>query len=444
MSNNFEKRFRHHLLQRCGVNEQLRILVGLSGGADSVALLHLLKAAGHTTIAAHCNFNLRGSESDADEAFVRGLCRKEGIEVHVQSFDTTAYARSHKLSIEMAARELRYRWFQQLMAQHNCALLATGHHGNDAIETFFLNLSRGTGVRGLTGMDYRREQLIRPLLFASADEIRNFCKERALSWREDATNSETLFVRNKIRHRIQPLFEELNPSFFATMQHNLDHLRELAAFFDTEMEKLRNEWVAQEGDTHLIPLRLLREHPQKNSVLFELLRPYGFNSKVAQQIAEGLDSEPGRQFFSATHRLVIDRYNLLLVKDQENDQNRYILEGGCKQLTVPLSLKWASYPKTEAFILSKNPHEVQLDAELIDFPLYLRKARPGDRFIPLGMTGFKKISDFYVDQKLSLLQKEDTWLLTNGHDILWVVGHRIDERYKITPSTRTILHLTLT
>ena len=435
--------FRNYMTDRCGVNTSDRILVALSGGADSVALLHLLLQNGFNCVAAHCNFTLRRHESDEDELFVKELCRNWDIELHTIRFDTQAYSKDHKISIEMAARELRYQWFEQLLVEVDAKYLATGHHGSDAIETFLLNLVRGTGIKGLTGMAWRNQHIIRPMLAASAGEVLHYCRSKHLDFRTDSSNMETHYQRNKIRHQIVPLLEELNPSFFETMQHNMTYLREAEQIFAAEIQRVKEQMVAETEDALLIPIRLINEHPQKQTMLYEILRPYGFPGQIMPSIIDSLSGIPGKQFFSATHRLVIDRYNLILVAQSQPEPEVYALEGGQTHMDQPLKMALRQFEKPSDYSFPKENWKVHLDADLIDFPLIIRKMQAGDKFQPLGMQQFKKISDFFVDQKMSLIDKEKIWLLTNGVDIIWVMGQRIDNRFKITPATKNILELEL-
>jgi tRNA(Ile)-lysidine synthase len=441
LSKQFIYHFRDALQLQCGITEKSRILVTISGGADSVALLHLLKNAGQTCIAAHCNFNLRGAESDEDEAFVIALCQQFNIELHTVSFQTREVAQQRKISIEMAARDLRYQWFEKLSDQLNIQYIATGHHGDDAIETFFLNLTRGTGLKGLTGIAWRKEKLIRPLLYASSEEIKQYCRENNLNYRTDSTNSDIQILRNKIRHQIMPLFKEMNPSFFATMQKNISYLEEACELMAFESKKFQNESMAKEGDTVIIPIQLLKQHPQKQTVAFDILKDYGFSGAQISPIIKSMESIPGKQFLSASHRLLVDRYNLIITPISPKDETQYVINSDDQTISKPIHLSFTQFQKTNEFKFSKRPDVAHLDAELIDFPLYLRHAESGDRFIPLGMNNFKKLSDFFIDEKYSLIEKENCWLLINGEAIVWVIGQRIDNRYKITPKTKTILEI---
>lgn len=437
----FKSRFNQALLARCDVKANDRILVAVSGGADSVALLHLLVGAGLYCEVTHCNFSLRGDESDGDELFVRQLCDENNLICHVIKFDTVDVASKQKVSIEMAARDLRYNWFNALMAQHGMDVLATGHHGNDAIETFFLNLTRGTGIKGLAGISWKRGNLIRPLLFAQSADIIAYCKANGLAFRTDSSNIDTNILRNKLRHQIIPLFEDINPAFFQTMLSNMLLLSEVSEVFTNEVERFKETVVASEEGAVLISLSLLAKHPQRKSLLFEILRPYGFKGAVMDSILSGLDGIPGKQYFSETHRLVRDRYNLILVEREALTQPVFYIQAGEIAITSPLKLAIRVFDRTPDFKYSTHPEVAHFDADLIDFPLEIRSWKNGDQFQPLGMTHFKKLSDYFVNEKFTLIEKEKTWLLISNNDIIWVIGKRLDNRYKVTSLTKHVLEI---
>lgn len=443
MKNNFQIQFQQALEEKCNVLSHNTILVALSGGADSVALLHLLKEANIQCTAAHCNFHLRGAESDEDEEFVKELCKQLNIPLRTIDFQTVEYAEKQKISIEMAARKLRYAWFDDLAKELGVDLIATGHHGDDAIETFFLNLTRGTGIKGLTGISWRRGNIIRPLLFASAQEIKDYCQENSLSFRTDSTNQETIFYRNKIRSEIIPLFKEMNPSFFTTMQNNMEYLKESREIIEDELTKIQLQITAREGDSFLIPISVIKKYAHRRSLILDLLQPYGFSGQQIHQIVKTADTLPGKQFLSSTHRLVVDRFNLILTPISEQDKNRYSVSDGVARIKHPLHLTFKKYLRTAEFQFSKDPKLIHLDADLLEFPLFLRHPLVGDKFQPLGMSNFKKLSDFFIDEKLSIIEKEETWLLLNGEEIVWVIGRRIDNRFKITHRTKNILEIEL-
>ncbi len=436
----------HHYIReilqtRCNVVSEDRLLVAVSGGADSMALLHLLHATGRELEVAHCNFLLRDSESDGDMQLVKDYCAQLDITLHVKRFETEAYAEENKVSIEMAARDLRYEWFNDLLEQQGLNAIVTGHHGHDSIETFFLNLVRGAGVKGLSGMSFRNDNIIRPLLECSSDEVQEYCKVKQIPYREDSSNSDTKFLRNKIRHEVIPVLESINPSFFKTMLNNMSHIKEAEQLLENEVDRFRNEILVEEHGKVLIPISKLELFPQKQSILFEVLRPYGFNTTVVDDLVAHLDGISGKQFFSETHRLIKDRHNLLVVKRENIDVDHFWLDEGETQ--SPLSIGVKLYDIPEDFKFSKDNNLVQLDADTIELPLLVRKWKQGDSFMPLGMSKFKKVSDFFIDNKFSLLEKEEAWLIVSGEDIIWIAGHRIDDRVKTTKRTKRILELKL-
>ncbi|MGM0375599.1 MAG: tRNA lysidine(34) synthetase TilS [Bacteroidota bacterium] len=432
------------VLESCGVEKEQPMLVALSGGADSMALLHILLKLGYVCHAAHCNFHLRGEEANDDERFVFDFCLENNIPLHVTHFDTFSEADRQGVSVEMAARDLRYKWFRHIMQENSLPWLATGHHGDDMIETFFLNLARGTGLRGLKGMKCCNGDVVRPLLPFCRTDIESYCEINQIPFRTDSSNNDTAFFRNNIRHNILPVMNELNPSFFHTMMQNFRNLEEVWQVFEKEVAAVREQMVAEEGGMMLIPVKLIREHSQRTSILFELLRPYNFNSVVVSEIIKSLEGIPGKQFFSSTHRLVRDRYNLVLVPLKENERDEFYLQNGDSHLEVPFGMTIRVFDRDENFSISRDSNQIHLDADLLDFPLKIRHWQNGDQFRPLGMEQFKKLSDYFVDEKFSLVEKDRAWLLLSGdNDIVWVVGHRIDDRFKVTSSTKRVLELTL-
>lgn len=425
--------------EECDQDISKPVLVALSGGADSMALLYLLNRAGITVEAAHCNFHLRGTESDDDQKLVEEYCLGLGIKLHCQHFDTVGFASREKVSIEMAARELRYNWFNQLIIEHGFSSVATGHHGNDSIETFFLNLVRGTGVKGLSGIQYRNGNIIRPLLGFSRRQVEDYCQKHQIPFRYDSTNSDVRFLRNKIRHDIIPVLEQMNPSFFNTMLNNMEHLKDAELLLEDLTRRFRDEVVVEEHDKVLIPVSKLNMYAAKKSILFEILRPYGFNSSVVEDVMKHLDGLSGKQFFSDTHRLLKDRYNMIVMKKEDPGVAHFWLEEG--QVYSPLNLEAKVYVKPDDFRFSTSNNLVHFDADLVDLPLLFRKWKQGDQFMPLGMKQFKKVSDFFIDNKFSLVDKEQAWLAVSGEDILWIAGCRIDDRFKITGRTKHILEI---
>jgi tRNA(Ile)-lysidine synthase len=427
------------ILNKYKISPDDRILVAVSGGADSMTLLQVLSGLGYNCQAAHCNFHLRDKESDEDERFVFDYCLGNDIPLHVKHFDTGSEAQKRGISIEMAARDLRYEWFWQLVDREKFLWLATGHHGDDMIETFFLNLARGTGLRGLKGMRECQGALIRPLLAFQRTEIESYCYENGIPFRTDTSNFDTAYQRNNIRHNVLPVMQMLNPSFFQTMRKNFKNIDDVWQIFEKEVEEVKEQISASEGDHMLIPIRLIQEHPQREAMLFEILRPYGFKGKVISEIIDSFEGIPGKQFFSPDYRLVRDRFNLVLVPLEENNEDVFYIESGDQKIQEPLNLRIRRFEIADEFQFSRDPNCVHVDADHVEFPLKLRHWQKGDQFLPMGMEQFKKLSDFFVDEKLSLIEKEKVWFLLSGEDIVWVLGRRIDDRFKVTAATKKVL-----
>jgi len=416
------------------------LLAGISGGMDSVVLTELLHRAGLAFAVAHCNFNLRGEESDQDEAFVRQLALKYDKPIYCKSFKTKKIASERGISIEMAARDLRYEWFEEIRKNHHYDWVVVAHHLDDQAETFFLNLARGTGISGLTGMKAVNGKVVRPLLFTTRKEIQQFVLENDLAYREDSSNALTGFQRNKIRLQVLPLMEELNPSFRGGLQETISHLRDTYSIYNQAIEQARERILRRRSaDEFEICTDELKFLEPVATYLFEILKPFRFNGEVVNEIVNSLDGQPGKQFFSPTHRAVMDRGSIVVNKLTNVAQELYYLEEDCQCIKIPVDLTMESIEMTATFRIDTSPKTAMIDKDKLQFPLILRRWRKGDYFQPLGMKGIKKLSDFFVDEKISLTDKENVWLLTNGEEIVWMVGIRMDDRYKITKETTKIL-----
>ena len=432
-------KFLSFLVDNCQYKTGQKVLVALSGGADSVVLLHMLKSCNIEVHAAHCNFNLRGSESDGDEKFVEGYCRGLGVYLYQKSFDTNVYARERGISIEMAARDLRYAWFEELLKSEQIDWLATGHHKDDSIETFFLNLARGTGIKGLSGIKPLNGKVIRPLLDFSRSEIEDYCKKNKLEYRTDSSNKETVYLRNKVRNQILPLFKELNPSFVNTMVANMKHLEQVNSFFHGTIEGIKKDWVVEQDGQLLISLQHIDQFVEKELVLFGILQPYGFNGAVVKELVECIENGiSGKQFYSKNHRVIKDRFNVILLpKEEKIHDEMFYIDIDDKLITEPVQLSIEEFD-ANTYQIEKSTAFGQFDSDLLNYPLTIRKWQQGDQFCPLGMKNFKKLSDYFIDNKFSLKDKEDTWLLLSGDDVIWIIGHRTDDRYKITEKTKRV------
>jgi len=419
------------------------IIVGVSGGIDSVVLLHILVSLGYDCIIAHCNFHLRTEESNRDEKFVRSLARNYNFPFYSIDFQTTEYATNNGISIEMAARDLRYNWFSELLEKHHAQAVAVAHHADDSIETMLMNLMRGTGLRGMTGISSRNKNVVRPLLCCTRSELENYLIEHELEHVEDSTNSLSDYKRNKIRNEILPLLTEINPSIRQTLYASLDHFKGTLKIYQQAITKITEMIVDNSGETITMNIELINKQVDVPTIMYELLSPYNFNFKVIEQIIEHLDSESGKIFFSETHRLVKDRNKLIISTKCLNKENIFILSQEDEVLYFPSKLTINKFAVTEAYEVSRNNKKVHIDAAKINFPLTIRAWREGDTFYPFGMKKRKKVSDFFIDNKFSLPEKEQTRFLVSGDEIVWIIGHRLDNRFRVSEETTDILELEL-
>ncbi|WP_163707044.1 tRNA lysidine(34) synthetase TilS [Mangrovibacterium lignilyticum] len=418
-----------------------KLVLAVSGGADSMVLLKLFQQCDYEFCVAHCNFKLRGAESDGEEVFIRDYCGEHGIELFVKQFDTREYAQLEGISIEMAARDLRYTWFEELRQQLQSDYLVTAHHRDDLIETMLINLSRGTGIRGLSGIQVKNGTVIRPFLFASREEILAYAEINKLPYKHDSSNDELIYQRNIIRHQIIPLFESINPAFRKNAAKTAAILKETAVVYQQRLDEISVEVKSAGKDLIRLNIEKLKALQPKRTLLFELLHGYGFNSEQVQEIADALDAEAGKSFFSKTHRLVKDREELQITELTDSTSQRYYIEEDCETISEPISLQLETIDKSPAFRFSTNPMVADFDLAKLQFPLILKKWELGEYFVPLGMNNLKKLSDFFIDQKLSIPEKESTWILYSGKNVVWVIGHRIDDRFKITKETQQVLHI---
>lgn len=413
------------------------ILVAVSGGADSVVLLHLLNALGYRCTAAHCNFQLRGEESYRDEQFVRNLCRKWNIPLFVRHFHTQQISQQQGISIEMAARKLRYEWFDELAKQLNINRIAVGHHRDDSVETILLNILRGTGLRGLTGIAPLRNNIVRPLLCLTRQQVTEYAMAHNIDFVEDSSNGEDVFLRNKIRLHLLPLMQEISPS----ASESLCKMSQQLSSAYTLYQKYIHQIINHISEENRIYIHRLEQYPESETILFEMLHPLGFNSHQIKQIYESRNAHSGKVFLSPTHRLMKDRNCFLLSPVQANDVQEFTIENLDNLSHLPLKIKADILP-AQSINLQKDPKILFADADKVQFPLTLRRWKQGDRFIPFGMKGQKKVSDFFSDNKFSLADKEDTWLLLSADGkIIWIVGHRSDNRFRISESTLHVLQM---
>lgn len=397
-----------------------KVLVALSGGADSVALLRLLLSAGYSCEAAHCNFRLRGKESDRDEEFVRRLCREQQVELHVTHFDTEKIAEERHISIEMAARELRYDWFEELRKERRTAVTAVAHHRDDSVETILLNLIRGTGINGLLGIRPKNGFIVRPLLCMDRAEVVDYLKSIGQEYVTDSTNLQDDYTRNKIRLNLLPAMQEINPSVKESILATAEHLTDAAAIYKKGIEEGKLRVSVPQG----IRIEALKREPAPETLLFEILHPLGFNAARVKDIYRAIDGQPGKVFTANGYRVLKDR-DLLWMEES-------------KELTPP-RLQMEELPYTPDFIIPRDKDTACLDADKLRAPLTLRLWRQGDSFVPFGMKGTKKVSDYLTDRKFSRLRKERQWVLCCGEDIAWLVGERTDNRFRVEEETKRVV-----
>lgn len=415
----------------CTHNDTL--LVALSGGADSVALLHILCKLGYKCKALHCNFHLRGAESDRDEEFVRNLCRQMDIELKINHFNTLSYSEEKGISVEMAARELRYEWFNQCIGQGVGNKIAVAHHKDDNVETFLINLTRGSGLYGLKGISIKNGNIIRPLLDVSRSEIISYLKETDQKFVTDSTNLKNEYTRNKIRLDIIPLFEKINPSFKNNVSNTIRHLKEALRIYENAI----NASITEILNNNRIDIRKLKETTSPQTVLFEILYPLGFNPSQINEIFLSTEKQSGKRFISHSHEVIKDREHLI-IKEKNCRKENIIIPFESELTTSKGTLTRKSIERKNDFHIIKDKRTAYIDKEKIHGNLKIRRCETGDSFVPLGMKGTKKISDFLTDIKKSIIEKEETLLLTDDRNIIWVIGERLDDRYKITDNTRFV------
>tara|TARA_B100001758_G_scaffold247638_1_gene266317 strand:+ start:7283 stop:8596 length:1314 start_codon:yes stop_codon:yes gene_type:complete len=411
-----------------------RILLAVSGGADSICLFFILKELGYYVEMAHCNFKLRARESDGDEQFVRLLAEKYAVKIHVKSFQTEQYSKKNKVSIQMAARHLRYTWFDELLSdnKNNLDYVATAHHKDDCVETFLINLIRGSGINGLAGIKEKYNLIIRPLLNISRDEIERYLRDHNQVFRIDSSNNDLKYLRNKIRLHLVPLLKEMNPKIKDVISDEISILNSVSKIFQEHVLSKRKELIIEQDGVYQIKIMDLLKLNNLEGYLFEFLKP--FNFKNIKQIIRSFNSQNGKRFFSTTHQLIIDR-NRILISDLLPEGLSIEISETDLKISDPLSLTLSISENTK---IIKDIKIAKLDFDKLSFPLILRNWCYGDRFKPFGMKNFKKLSDFFIDEKYSILDKKKQLILCSGDDIVWIVGKRIDDRYKIDTKTKKV------
>jgi tRNA(Ile)-lysidine synthase len=438
-ANTLLQRFVEHQRQAALLQPADKVLLAVSGGVDSVVMAHLFAKAGYSFGIAHCNFHLRGDDSNADEEFVHALAQQYQVPFYCAEFDTTAFAKEHRLSIEEAARKQRYDFFHRTASENGYSFIATAHHLNDAIETFFINLIRGTGLTGLHGIRAKNGNVIRPLLPFTRQEIADYAAANKLPFHEDYTNNDTLFLRNKIRHNLMPVLKEISPQIERTMAQNMGNLADAEQIFRQAIVEKQQQIFRCDNDEITIAKSDIRQLVPAQTALFEMLRPFGFNATAVGNLLSSLESA-GKQLYSASHTILIDRHNII-IRPSENcpDSPEYQIFEDAVSIDVPISLTFTHSQFDGSRSLVTDSDTVIVDSSKLKFPLVLRKWRTGDRFRPFGMKGSRKVSDFFKDNRLSLFEKNEKWLLCNADgEIIWIVGMRMDDSFAATQSTKEI------
>lgn len=420
--------------------EGKKFLLAVSGGLDSVVLMHIFQQLRLNYVIAHCNFGLRGKESDGDEEFVRSLAEKQDVLFFSTRFDTGEVAYVRKISTQMAARDLRYEWFYELLKKNKIDFLVTAHHKNDQIETFLINLLRGCGIDGLSGMKVLDGKLFRPLLDCSKEEILAHANHHQLVWREDSSNQKTDYLRNKLRLDIIPQLREIAPAFEKVMSENIRRLNETGMMYRSLTEEKIKHYLIKNDFGFQINLKELSREKTPALILFEILRDFGFNYVTAENILKDHHDRSGKKFFSGTYRAVDHRGNLLLTRLAPKQIEMHVLEDFTPHIEFPVSLKMEKIP-VEKLEIHPDPKYAHLDADLLKFPLHIRRWHEGDVFKPFGMKGRKKLSDYFIDAKFSLVEKENCWLLCSADQIVWLIGYRIDDKFRVGKNTKTVLKI---
>lgn len=441
---------RDHIDQNLSFLKDKKVLIAISGGIDSCVLAHIFYKLKYDISLAHCNFMLRGKESNKDEIFVKELGEKLQVPTYTIRFDTEEFATRNGISTQMAARDLRYNWFKQLTDENNIDYILTAHQKDDVIETFLINLTRGTGLDGLTGIPEVNGNIVRPLLLFTRNEILIFATKHKLQWREDSSNSSIKYVRNKVRHKVVPFLKELNPNLLETFSHTLENLKGSQQIVKDCIRNLKEKTISIQGNDIHLDIEQLKKLNNPKVYLYELLKEYEFTEW--DDVADLLAAQSGKQVFSKTHRLLKDRAFLILseLEDSKENDSFEILENTSK-ITAPIQLTFekTAIPfdtknhsnKVFDELFSNDTNTISIDYDKIHFPLTIRKKQKGDMFYPIGLNGKKKVSKFFKDEKLSLIEKENIWLLCSQNDIVWIIGKRLDERFKVTQTTSTILKI---
>lgn len=430
------QKFQNHIDTNFSFLKDKKLLLATSGGLDSMVLVHLFQHANLNFALAHCNFQLRGTDSNEDENFVNNYASKNKISCFTIQFDTEKYSEESKLSTQLAARKLRYDWFNELLVSENFDFVATAHHLDDQVETFLINFSRGTGLEGLTGIPSVNENIVRPILVFSREEIQKYAEENNIQWREDSSNASDKYVRNKIRHHLVPILKEINPSFLSSFQNTLEYLNQEQSLVSDAVELVYQKVVTEDNNQLKINISELLQYKNHQAYLYQWLHQYGFSAWT--DITNLLHAQSGKQIFSDKYVILKDRDFLILSKIQSNGNKEFIINSLTEKPNFPLNFELCN----ESDILIQSKYIIFVDESQLQFPLKIRKWREGDFFHPFGMTGKKKVSKFFKDEKFTLFEKQETWILESNNQIVWIIGHRSDNRFVANKKTHNTIKIT--
>lgn len=463
---NLQEKFLQQLKRFPFLQKQQKQLLAVSGGVDSIVLCDLMFVSEYDFVITHCNFQLRGAESERDEQFVRSLGAKYGKEILVKRFDTEKYASENKVSIQVAARELRYEWFNELVSKeysmfnnqysifkeelttdnsqlttHSIHYILTAHHANDNIETVLLNFFKGTGISGLHGILPVQGKIVRPLLFAKKEELAAYANKNDLPFVEDSSNLSDKYTRNFFRHNLFPMLKEIYPNVEDNLLNNIQRLTEAEELYRQSVEQHQKKLLEHKGNEVHIPVLKLKKTSPLSTVIYEIIKDFGFTSNRVQEVVELLESETGKYLSSSSHRIIKNRNWLIISSHQTTGAANILIEKTDKKVVFSDGELSFEIVDSVSFTISDSNFTAALDRSEITFPLLLRKWKQGDYFYPLGMKKKKKLSRFFIDQKLSKTDKENVWVLEMNKKIIWIVGHRIDDRFKIQPTTKQVLKI---
>lgn len=430
------QKFKNHIDTNFSFLQDKQLLVATSGGMDSMVLVNLFQKLNFNFALAHCNFQLRNSESDADEKFVNNYAKQHNIRCFTTKFDTKNYSEVHKLSTQVAARNLRYNWFNDILIQEKYDYIITAHHADDVAETFMINLSRGTGLDGLTGIPSQNGNIIRPMLPFSRKEIENYATENQLVWREDSSNASDKYIRNKIRHHIVPVLKEINDSFLSSFQNTLDHLNQQKSLVDDAVLLVYEKVVLEEKEQLKINISALLQYKNYKAYLYQWLHKYGFTAW--NDVYDLVQSQTGKRIESENYILLKNRDYLLLSQRKSTDFETIVINSVTENTNFPLNFSICNFSD----ISNQNKNIIFVTESKLQFPLTIRKWKSGDYFYPAGMQGKKKVSKYFKDEKFTLFQKKEAFILECNNKVVWIIGHRADERFKPENTSQKIIQIT--